>query len=284
MSPSTSDLGHVLRGWRNRLSPVDAGLPESSRRRAPGLRREEVAQLAGLSVDYLIRLEQGRARHPSAQVVASLARSLQLDRTHRDHLYRLAGLLPPTDGLIDTHVSPGVARLVARLVDAPVGVFSAHWQLLTWNPMWAALHGDPTALEPLQRNLIHAVFGSEDTARRLFRPVTSTNGVERFAAALVADLRTAATSYPSDPSLLSLVEKLCRDNDYFKALWMSRTAAVHETDRKTIHHPGVDTITLDCDVLTAPGSDVHVVIYTAASGSPDAQKLEHLRAASGTFR
>src|SRR5206468_10619646 len=98
MQVTQGDLGSLLRSWRDRLSPVDVGLPPGHARRAAGLRREELAQLAGLSVDYLVRLEQGRARHPSPQVAAALARALQLTGAERDHLFVLAGLLPPSPG------------------------------------------------------------------------------------------------------------------------------------------------------------------------------------------
>ncbi|MDJ0396773.1 helix-turn-helix transcriptional regulator [Rhodococcus sp. G-MC3] len=233
------------------------------------------------SVDYLVRLEQGRAGHPSAQVVASLARSLQLDHTERDHLYRCAGLLPPADGSIDMHVAPGVARLVTRLGNTPVGVFSAHWNLLSWNPMWVALHEDPTVLTPPQRNLVRALFGRDDTARATFRPFRSSSGLGHFAAALVADIRSAAVTYPSDPTLAEFVDELRTENRYFDSLWTPGIVAVHKSDRKTIQHPSVEELTLDCDVLIAPGSDLRVVIYTAAAGSADSEKLEFLRVATG---
>lgn len=271
----------MLRRRRDTLSPADVGLIPGSGRRAHGLRREEVAQLAGLSVDYLVRLEQGRARNPSSQVVAALARSLQLDHDERDHLYRCAGLLPPPDGTIDLHVPPGVGRVVTRLGDTPVGVFSVHWQLLTWNPMWIALHGDPKILTPSQRNLVRAVFGRDDTVRQSSRPYHSTSGLEHFAAALVSDLRSAAVEYPADSTLAELVDELRGENEYFDTLWTSGVAAVHKSDRKTIRHPSVEELTLDCDVLIAPGSDLRVVIYTAAAGSADAEKLEFLRVAAG---
>lgn len=281
---TASELGTVLRGWRDRLSPLDVGIPVGSSRRTQGLRREELAQLAGLSVDYLIRLEQGRARNPSVQVASALARALQLDRTERDHLYRCAGLLPPSDADISRHVPPGVARLVSRLGDTPVGVFAADWDLMSWNPMWAAVLGDPTIIPVDQRNLVRAVFGQNASAWMSFPPTVSSNGLEHLASALVADLRMASATYPSDPTLTRLVRELCRDNPYFLALWTSGPVAVHSTDRKTIHHADIGDIVLDCDVLHAPGSDIRLVVYTAASGSQDADKLEFLRVTAGVSR
>ena len=167
-------LGAALRRWRDRLSPHDVGLPRRSGRRAPGLRREELAHLAGLSVDYVVRLEQGRATSPSAQVVATLARALQLQPPECDHAYRLAGLLPPAPGTISTHVPAGVQRMLARLDEFPVGVFSADWTLLTWTPSWAALIGDPSARTPEQLNLVRAVFVDGPSGLASGRSVTTT--------------------------------------------------------------------------------------------------------------
>ncbi|WP_072801967.1 helix-turn-helix transcriptional regulator [Rhodococcoides yunnanense] len=281
MTTTASDLGTVLRGWRDRLSPADAGMPVGARRRTSGLRREELAQLAGLSVDYLVRLEQGRATNPSAQVAAALSRALQLDRSERDHLYRCAGLLPPSDTHVSRLVTPGIGRLVSRLGDIPVGVFAADWDLLAWNPMWAALHGDPGGIPLAQRNLVRALFGADDRARTVFSPSTQSGGLEHLAHALVADLRVAAATYPNDPTLTALVGELRSENPYFDSLWTSGPVAVHSSERKTIHHHDAGDITLDCDVLNAPGSDVRLVVYTAATASPDADKLDFLRVAAG---
>src|ERR1035437_5093734 len=138
MRDPRGDLGALLRSWRDRLSPVDVGLPAGDSRRAAGLRREGPGSLADVSVDYLVRLEQGRARRPSAQVAASLARALQLSDAERDHLFVVAGLLPPSPGDVAAHIPPGVQRLVARLGEIPLAVFTASWDLLTWSPLWAA--------------------------------------------------------------------------------------------------------------------------------------------------
>ncbi|MGW7244031.1 helix-turn-helix domain-containing protein [Streptomyces sp. NPDC054804] len=147
-TPPGAGLGAMIRTWRNRLPPSAAGLPVVRKRRAVGLRREELADLAGVSVDYVVRLEQGRATTPSASVVASLARALQLSTAERDHLYRLAQIVPPADGTICDHLPPGMQRVLVRLGDVPVAVFAADWQLVWWNHGWAALLGDPLASPP----------------------------------------------------------------------------------------------------------------------------------------
>lgn len=273
-------FGALLRGWRDRLNPADAGLPHTSKRRAPGLRREELAQLAGLSVDYVLRLEQGRAVNPSGQVVAALTRALQLSQGERDQLYRAAGLLPPQDGTVDTHVPPGIQRLTARLGDVPIGVFAADWKLLWWNEMWRALHGDPVELPSQERNLARALFGA-GPARAALRPTRSAIGQDAFEAAIVADLKDATSRYPADVGLVALVTDLRKVSTTFDRLWKSVASATLTADRKTIQHPSVGEITLDCDVLTVPGADLRLVTYTAAAGSHDAGKLDLLRVTAG---
>ncbi|GAA2725010.1 helix-turn-helix transcriptional regulator [Actinocorallia aurantiaca] len=273
MATSRSGFGALLRAWRDRLAPADAGFPATPGRRAPGLRREELAQLAGLSVDYVLRLEQGRATHPSAQVVGALARALQLSRTERDQLYRSASLLPPQDGTVSTHVPPGVQRLAARLGDFPIGVFTADWTLVWWNSMWSALLGDPSAFPVIWRNLARVLFTSG-----VAFPVRPERGQDAFEASIVADLKDAASRYPADARLARLVQDLRETSDVFARLWATETeSAQHTTDRKTIRHPEIGDILLDCDVLIVPGADLRMVTYTAAAGSSDAGKLDLLR-------
>lgn len=162
MTRPSSELGEALRAWRDRLSPEAVGMPTYGQRRAAGLRREELASLAGLSVDYVTRLEQGRATNPSLQVLAALARSLYLSHEERDHLYLLAAQAPPRSGVIDAHITPGVQRLLARLEEYPVGVHDPAWNIVAWNPLWEALIGEPVGDTPRERNIAwrHFVGGS----------------------------------------------------------------------------------------------------------------------------
>jgi transcriptional regulator with XRE-family HTH domain len=281
MVSSRSDFAALLRAWRDRLSPTDAGFTVADGRRAPGLRREELAQLAGLSVDYVLRLEQGRAKNPSAQVVGALARALQLSRAERDQLYRSAGLLPPRDGTVSTHVPPGIQRLAARLGDVPIGVFTADWTMVWWNAMWSALHGDPAIVPTAERNLARALFGN-GAAHASMRPVQSEHGPDAFVTSIVADLKDAVSRYPEDAQLGRLVQELRETSDAFAHLWIRQTvAAQHTTDRKTIRHPEIGDILLDCDVLIVPGADLRMVTYTAATGSSDAGKLNLLHVTGG---
>ncbi|MFI5843107.1 helix-turn-helix domain-containing protein [Catenuloplanes sp. NPDC051500] len=260
-----------MRGWRDR---ADSG-PRSALRRAPGLRRGELAARAGISLEYLLRLEQGRATNPSAHVVAALARALALTPGERDRLYRAAGLLPPQDATVGTHLPPGIRRVTARLIDVPMGVFSADWTLLHWNPMWVALHGDPAAFPAEARNLASVLFGSV-TAGAFRLPSWSTEGRAAFEADLVADLRQASDRYPADAGLAALVAGLRRTSAVFEGLWGRVGASAMASDVKTFRHPAAGDLTLDCDVLTVPGADLRIVSYTAEPGSPDAAKLQTL--------
>lgn len=272
-------FGVLLRGWRDRLDPADAGLPRSPRRRARGLRREELAQLAGLSVEYVLRLEQGRATNPSAQVVAAITRALQLTRGERDQLYRAAGLLPPQDSVVDDHVPPGIQRLCARLGDVPIGVFAADWTLLWWNAMWTALHGDPSTVPERERNLARMLFGTGE-GHAYLRPMRSSAGWDAFEAAIVADLRDVVARHPGDARLATLISALRRMSPSFDRLWRTVATATLASDEKTITHPTVGEITVDCDVLTVPGADLRIVTYTTAAGGENDAKLDLLRNAA----
>jgi transcriptional regulator with XRE-family HTH domain len=273
VSAEETGLGPTIRAWRDRLAPADAGLPAGRSRRTAGLRREELSELAGISVDYLVRLEQGRAASPSGQVVAALARALRLTRDERDHLYRLAGLEPPRNDMISDHIPPGMQRVLTRLGETPAAAFAADWRLIWWNRSWAALLGDPSPLAPENRNLVKSRFPvAADRARLTSWPVIS----ERAGAtnrAIVADLRRASARYPDDPRLTGLIQRSVDGNPDFARLWHDGVVGVHAEDRKIICHPGVGEITVDCDVLSDSESDLKVVIYTAAPGSADETKL-----------
>jgi transcriptional regulator with XRE-family HTH domain len=185
--------GSYIQAWRHRLQPADAGLPAGSSRRTRGLRREELASLAGISVDYLVRLEQGRATNPSTQVLAALSRALRLTIEERDHLYTVAGQAPPRRSSMPAHVSPSVQRLVDRLADLPVAVYDPAWTIITWNAAWAALMGDPSGVSGRDRNLIWRTFTGRSTRVR-----KSDAEVDDFETNAVADLRRAVGTYPDD--------------------------------------------------------------------------------------
>lgn len=266
-------LGAMIRTWRDRLPPSAAALPVGRARRAAGLRREELAELAGVSVDYVVRLEQGRARTPSAQVVAALARALQLTTAERDHLYRLAHLVPPADGSISDHIPPGVRRVLTRLGDVAVAVFAADWRLIWWNHSWAALLGDPSSSPPRLRSFARDRFPVDDGPAHLALWPVSERDRDTTDAAVVSDLRRATGRFPDDPRLAELIRELRAGNRRFAELWATGTVAAHREDHKTIEHPSVGPVDVDCDVLTDGDSELKIVIMTAAPGSADETTL-----------
>jgi transcriptional regulator with XRE-family HTH domain len=279
VSTDETSLGATIHAWRDRLTPAEAGLPAGRGRRTVGLRREELSELAGISVDYIVRLEQGRAATPSAQIVSALARALRLTRDERDHLYGLAGLQPPRDGMITDHIPPGMQRVLTRLGETPVGVFAADWRLIWWNRSWAALLGDPSSLAPEDRSLVRSRFPIADHRARLASwPVVSEQR-EATDRAIVADLRRASSRYPDDPRLTGLIRRLVDGHPRFSQLWHEGVVGGHAEDRKTIRHPGIGDITVDCDVLNDSDTDLKIVIYTAAPGSEDQTKLDLARVA-----
>jgi transcriptional regulator with XRE-family HTH domain len=261
-------IGPYIQAWRHRLQPADVGLPAGLYRRTRGLRREELASLAGISVDYLVRLEQGRATNPSTQVLAALSRALRLTLEERDHLYTVAGQAPPRKVAMPSHVPASVLRLVDRLADLPVAVYDPAWTLITWNSAWAGLMGDSSHLSGRDRNLLWRTFTGKSSRVR-----KSDAEADDFETNAVADLRRAVGAYPDDARLSRLVEDLQQASPRFATLWEDRAVNTTGSKTKTIVHPEVGPITLDCDVLTVAGSDLRLVVYTAEPSSRDADRL-----------
>ncbi|MFJ4844160.1 MULTISPECIES: helix-turn-helix transcriptional regulator [unclassified Streptomyces] len=268
---ATAEFGRAVRRWRDQVSPEAAGLPAGGHRRAAGLRREELAQLAGISVDYVTRLEQGRASNPSAQVVEAMARALRLSPTERGHLFELAGLAPPGPETVPAYITPSVHRLLDRMTGTPVAVYDASWTLLQYNPPYAALMGDPSGWRGNDRNGVWRHFLGAGSRARL-----TPEELEAFETAVVSDLRAAAARYPSDQRLRRMITELRAGSERFSARWDSGAIGRHEAARKTIDHPGVGAVRLDCDVLTVAGSDLRIMVYTAEPGTEDAERLSLL--------
>ncbi|PTM94015.1 helix-turn-helix transcriptional regulator [Streptomyces sp. VMFN-G11Ma] len=266
---TATELGKALRRWRDRVSPQAAGLPAGGHRRASGLRREELALLAGISVDYVTRLEQGRAANPSAQVVEALARALRLSGDERTYLYGLAELVPPGPEVVPQYITPSVQRLLDRLVDTPVTVSDAAMTLLLANPMYSALMGDFSGLRGFERNSVWRNF--------LGRPsrVRHTPEEQRaFHAGLVAELRATSARYPADRQLRRMIGELRAQSERFAELWDAGVVGRLDASHKTIEHPQVGLITLDCDLLRVEENDLHILAYSAEPGTEAAEKLE----------
>ncbi len=224
--------------------------------------------LAGVSADYITRLEQGRATHPSGQIVEALARALRLSADERAYLFGLAGLVPPGPETVPAYLTPSVQRLLDRLAGTPVGVYDAAWTLLLANPLHAALMGDSSGRRGFERNGVWRAFLGPGSRVR-YTPQER----HAFEAGLVADLRATASRYPDDPRLRRLIAELRSHSERFAELWDTGAVGRHEAGRKTIEHPEVGPLTLDCDILSVAGSDLRLMVYTAEPDTEDAQRL-----------
>lgn len=271
---SRTELGSALRAWRESIGPADVGLPAGVRRRSPGLRREELALLADISFDYLVQLEQGRASNPSPPVLRALADVLRLSAVDREVLYRLAGSVVPPSGSVPSEVPAGVQRMIDRMSDTPVAVFTATWDAVRWNPLWEALFGTPTGPDA-GTNMIWGHFVAEPPAGGSWveRDAAHTEAFERM---MVSDLRRAADRYPDDRAVTALIDGL-RAAPRFDELWARYETLPLAGSHKTIVHPELGPITVDCDILAIERADLHVVMNWAVPGTRDAQKLDALR-------
>ncbi|GIM94880.1 helix-turn-helix transcriptional regulator [Paractinoplanes toevensis] len=265
----TWEFGRTVRRWRDRVAPDAVGVPVGRRRRAAGLRREELAGLAGISADYLTRLEQGRATAPSAQVVEALARALRLAGSERDLLYRLAGHAAPGLDVVKSQVTPSVQRLLDRLSHTPVVVYDATWTLVMANAPYDALMGDTSGWRGLERNTIwRNLTGLRN------RVVHTAREQADHEALLVADLRMTASRYPADRELKRLIGELGAV-PRFAELWEAPALPMpaEPAKHKVVDHPAVGRISLDCDTLIVATDDLRITVYTAEPGTADAERL-----------
>lgn len=264
------EFGTTVRRWRDRVRPSSVGIGAGGRRRAVGLRREELAGLAGISVDYLTRLEQGRATSPSVQVVEALARALRVSDVERDLLFQLAGHVTPGPGVVSSRITPSVQRLLDRLAHTPVAVYDATWTLVVANAPYDALMGQTASWRGIERNSLWRNLIGPGT-----RAVHTSEEQAEFEAGLVADLRLTAARYPADQRLKQLIRDLTVQSPRFTELWESAAAGVHHDHgrHKVIDHPDVGRITLDCDTLLVAADDLRIVMYTVEPGTADAERL-----------
>ncbi|WP_262703271.1 MULTISPECIES: helix-turn-helix transcriptional regulator [Streptomyces] len=267
------ELARVLKAARARVAPEEVGLAAGPRRRVAGLRREEVAQLAGLSVEYVVRLEQGRGPRPSAQVLTALTQALRLERDERDQVFRLAGSAPPLAGGIEMSLRPSVLRLLQRLADLPALVLSAKGDVLARTPMADALLGDLGRWPEGRRNIIWQRFLGSGYARVALDPEED----DASARQSVGLLRTALSRYPDDPELRALIEELIVGSERFWSIWEEGRSTVYRSTRKTIDHPDLGRLVLDCDTLLLPDTDQSMIVYSAAAGTREASALDALR-------
>ncbi|MDA2809232.1 helix-turn-helix transcriptional regulator [Nocardiopsis sp. RSe5-2] len=265
-----AELSEFLRSRRARLTPEDVGLPRfGHRRRVPGLRREELAQIAGVSAAYYTRLEQGNGRNVSAEVLEAIARALRLNDAEYAHLVHLA---KPKKHKVRRAASaqkvrPGLRSLLHTLEGVPAYVVGRRSDVLAWTRAAAAVFGDWGELPVRDRNWARLVFLREDY-RELFVDW------ESKAADIVSYLRMDAGCYPDDPRLSSLVGELSVKSDDFRRLWAAHDVKEKGFGSKVLNHPLVGEMTLSFETLRLPeDQDQALVVYHAEPESPSAEAL-----------
>jgi transcriptional regulator with XRE-family HTH domain len=270
------DIGEFLRSRRARIQPADAGLQVyGERRRVPGLRREELAQLAGISADYYVRLEQGRLDNVSDEILDAVARVLRLTRAERDHLYELAGRARNRRVRAEQTVRPSQQWVLDALQGAAAYVIGTGLDLLAWNRLTCVLHAvDLDALPAEERNWARVIFLEEGVRARL-RPW------EPVARLVIGGLRMNVARHPDDPRMAALVEELTAKSPEFRKWWADHPVAAEPTGRYGFWHPDVGEFTLSQEAFTFPYTvDTHLVVFTAAPGSPGRAALDALEGAS----
>jgi transcriptional regulator with XRE-family HTH domain len=264
-------LADFLRRRRAALRPSDVGLVPGPRRRTPGLRREEVAGLTGMSVDYYVRLEQQRGPQPSEQMLASLARALRLSADERDYLYRLAGHNVPRRTPADTHVAPALLRVLDRLEDSPALILSALGEVLVANRLATAIFGDRSQLTGWARSDVYRWF-TDPASRAVYPPEDH----QRQARSLVASLRAAYGMSGPRSRAGELVRVLLTESDEFRELWERHEVAQRFADHKVVVHPEVGPIEVDCQALFTEDQYQALLVLTPAPGSAAEDKIRLL--------
>ncbi|APU15069.1 MULTISPECIES: helix-turn-helix transcriptional regulator [Actinoalloteichus] len=275
---SASTMGEFLRARRSGLSPDVVSLPSiGGRRRVSGLRREEIAQLAGVSVDYYTRMEQGRVANPSDAVLDALARALRLDAEETRHLHRLAR--PQSSArrtarrrTVPQTVRPMLRRLLDELVDVPAVIRGRRMDVLAWNDAACALFGDFAELDPADRNIARMTFLNPES-RRLYADWTA------CARENVAYLHMEAGLHPDDPQLAGLIGELSMKSEDFRRWWAQHPVQDGTSGIKRFHHPVAGELTLEYETLRAAGDPSQALLmYAAEPGSPSHDALRLLLA------
>ncbi|TPW75587.1 helix-turn-helix transcriptional regulator [Schumannella soli] len=264
-------LAAFLRSRRSALQPEDVGLPHGRRRRTSGLRREEVAALCNMSVDYYARLERERGPQPSDQMLASIALGLHLEPAERDHLFRLGGHHPPTRDATDEHISPGMLRILDRLEDTPAEIVTELGETLRQTRLGLALTGDTASLRGPARSLGYRWF-ADPGSRRLY----AAEDHEFLSRLFASGLRELTARRGPASRAARLAEALRAGNDEFRSLWERHEVGLQPRETKRFVHPEVGGLELACQTLADPVQGHLLLVYTAASGSDSADKLRLL--------
>ncbi|MFB9907473.1 MmyB family transcriptional regulator [Allokutzneria oryzae] len=265
------ELGIFLQSRRARITPAEVGLPTGPRRRVPGLRRDEVAQLAGASVDYYIELERGRGAQPSTQMLAALARALRLDSDERDHLFRLADRPAPTTHSTAVHVQPAMLALLDQLGPTPAQIITDLHETLVQNRFAAALMGPPVQGSGYPASFVYRWFTEPDC--RLIYP---DEDHPHHSKVLVSDLRAAVARRDRDAWSTEMVSRLRQASQEFVELWDTGDVAVRRGDRKRVIHPTLGVVDINCQNLFSEDGRQRLQFFTAPPGSPAVEQLRLL--------
>jgi transcriptional regulator with XRE-family HTH domain len=267
------DLGAFLRDRRAALRPQDVGLNDGGRRRTPGLRREEVAILANMSVDYYERLERGRGTHPSETLLSGLARALRLSIDERNYMYRLAGFPAPTDLSVSRYVEPAMMFLLDSLTTVPAHVIDDLTTVLAQNALNVALLGSWTGGDNWRwSNVTWRWF--TDPASRALNPAEEREAIGR---GYVADLRAASARRARDPIVERLITDLCDASDEFARYWNDIEVTPLGSTRKILTHDRAGLLDVQCDVVLSSTTGQRMVIFRPQPGSGTAEKFDFLR-------
>lgn len=264
-----AQLADFLRRRRDALQPEDVGLSRGPRRRTDGLRRDEVATLTGMSTDYYSRLEQQRGPQPSEQMLAAMARGFRLTLAERDHLFRLAGHNAPERALRGDHVSPGLMRVLDRLVDTPAQIIGGLGETLAQTPPAVALFGDETELAGMPRSIVYRWF-TDERSRRVYPEEDH----ELRGRAFVSDFRAAHVRERARSA--EILAALLNRSAEFTAVWHEHEVGVGHGSTKRLLHPELGLMTLECQVLHDLEQSQALLVFTATPGTESYEKLRLL--------
>ncbi|MCW2919952.1 MAG: transcriptional regulator [Actinomycetia bacterium] len=266
-----AELADFLRTRREALQPEEVGLPRTRRRRASGLRREEVAVLSSMSTDYYSRIEQQRGPRPSEQMLAAIARGLRLSLDERDHLFRLAGYAAPKRVSRTDHVNPGILRIFDRMEDTPAQVVNHLGETLAQNRLSTLLIGDQTRHTGMARALAYRWF--TDPAERQLFPVEDHT---RHSRTVTAQLLAVHNRDSADPRVTALVDALLKTSTEFAGIWSEHPVLGPYCAPKRIEHPQVGPLELHGQSLVDPDQSQILTVFTAQPGSESHEKLQFL--------
>jgi transcriptional regulator with XRE-family HTH domain len=266
-----SELADFLRKRRKALQPEDVGISRGPRRRTAGLRREEVAELAGMSTDYYSRLERGSSPKPSDQMAAAIARGLRLSLADRDHLFTLIGHKAPTRDLRSEHISPGLMRVLDRLVDTPAMITGTCGETLIQTVLARAVFGDQTRFTGLARATVFRWF-TDPTSRRVYLE----DDHELHGRYFVSRLRSAVTNLGPGSFAADVCENLLRQSPEFVSIWSDHEVGVQHIELKRFQHPEVGRMDLHCQILLDPDQAHSLLVFTATPGTTSYENLRLL--------